>query len=77
MLVEVKKEDRTTRPKRMTIKTFLKGYLKEDWYIVSVLPDEMRGEVKVGILAGQKCPRGETTLVHSLDNRHYSMKMLQ
>lgn len=46
VLVEVKKEDRTTRPKRMTIKTFLKGYLKEDWYIVSVLPDEMRGEVK-------------------------------
>ncbi|XP_071842016.1 uncharacterized protein [Apostichopus japonicus] len=46
VLVEVKKEDRTIRPKKMSLSTFLKGYLKEDWYIVSVLPDEMRGEVK-------------------------------
>ncbi|XP_071479213.1 tRNA wybutosine-synthesizing protein 5-like [Diadema antillarum] len=47
VLVEVKKEDRTVRSKRMKISAFLDGYKTEDWYIVTVLPDEMRPDIQV------------------------------
>eukprot|EP00057_Strongylocentrotus_purpuratus_P016508 XP_011670982.1 PREDICTED: lysine-specific demethylase 8 [Strongylocentrotus purpuratus] len=47
VLVEVKKEDRTKKRLRMKIKKFLSRYEMENWYVVTVLPDEMRHELQV------------------------------
>lgn len=48
VLCEVKHEDRGKEPKRMKISEFLDRYQKDDVYIVTVLPDDMRKEIKVG-----------------------------
>nr|XP_054760226.1 lysine-specific demethylase 8-like [Lytechinus pictus]XP_054760227.1 lysine-specific demethylase 8-like [Lytechinus pictus] len=47
VLVELKKEQRGSRNKRMKISKFLSHYGVEDWYVVTVLPDEMRHEIQV------------------------------
>ncbi|XP_033110921.1 jmjC domain-containing protein D-like isoform X2 [Anneissia japonica] len=48
LLIEVKKENRTkTQQNIISFKDFLRGYKREDWYAVTVLPDEMRPHVKV------------------------------
>ena len=49
VLVEVKKEDRTKKRLRMKIKKFLSRYEMENWYVVTVLPDEMRHELQVSL----------------------------
>ncbi|XP_022093115.1 uncharacterized protein LOC110980592 [Acanthaster planci] len=47
VLVEVKRENREIRPRRMKLAEFLKRYLTDDVYIVSLIPLEMAHEVKV------------------------------
>ncbi|XP_076805602.1 uncharacterized protein LOC143449334 [Clavelina lepadiformis] len=47
VLVEKKLEDRKTEPKRMLIEAFLQQYEKQNWYVVSVLPDVMKKDIKV------------------------------
>ncbi|XP_038065797.1 uncharacterized protein LOC119735920 [Patiria miniata] len=47
VLVEVKKENRELRPKRMKFAEFLKRYMTDSVYIVSLIPQEMAHEVKV------------------------------
>ena len=47
VLLEVKRENRSTRPKRVNISTFINIYTKEDVYAVTVLPDPMRKDVQV------------------------------
>ncbi|XP_033099082.1 bifunctional peptidase and arginyl-hydroxylase JMJD5-like [Anneissia japonica] len=48
LLIEVKKENRAkTQRNIISFKDFLRGYKREDWYAVTVLPDEMRPHVKV------------------------------
>nr|CAB3262887.1 uncharacterized protein LOC100184694 [Phallusia mammillata] len=47
VLVEKKFEDRKSEPKRMTIEAFLKNYKEQNWYIVTILPNAMRKDVKV------------------------------
>ena len=41
---------RKTEPKRMTIAGFLKQYNRQEWYVVSMLPNVMKKDVKVGQL---------------------------
>ena len=50
VLVEHKKEDRTSSSGRMTIKDFLKHYKTDDLYVVSMFPSEMMHEVKVSFI---------------------------
>ncbi|XP_078676600.1 uncharacterized protein LOC144913655 [Branchiostoma floridae x Branchiostoma belcheri] len=47
VLVETKNEDRKARPQRMSLEKFLDNYRREDWYVVSLLPDPMRAEMQV------------------------------
>ncbi|XP_071958879.1 jmjC domain-containing protein E-like [Antedon mediterranea] len=48
VIVELKKENRANVVRNVRpLKEFLKGYKTEDWYAVTVLPDEMRSYVKV------------------------------
>lgn len=47
LLLEVKREDRTTQPSRDNVSSFIERYTKEDIYAVTVLPDPMREEVQV------------------------------
>ncbi|CAH1266290.1 KDM8 [Branchiostoma lanceolatum] len=47
VLVEKKNEDRASRPHRMSLSEFLDNYQREDWYVVSLLPDPMRAEMQV------------------------------
>ncbi|XP_065174902.1 bifunctional peptidase and (3S)-lysyl hydroxylase Jmjd7-like [Sycon ciliatum] len=46
VISEVKNESRATPPKRMQMREFLDRYQKDNLYIVTVLPDDMRKEVK-------------------------------
>ena len=47
LLLEVKRENRTTSPRRANVKTFIERYTKEDMYAVTVMPDPMRADVQV------------------------------
>lgn len=47
VLIEKKYEDRKSEPKRMPIKEFLQNYEKENWYVVSLLPNAMRRDIRV------------------------------
>ena len=47
VLIEVKEENRSHPPRRMTITEFLSRYKEEDIYIVTVLPDPMRRDIQV------------------------------
>lgn len=47
VLIELKQENRSHPPRRMTIAEFLSRYEEEDMYIVTVLPDPMRRDVQV------------------------------
>lgn len=47
VLIELKQENRSHPPRRMTIAEFLSRYEEEDMYIVTVLPDLMRRDVQV------------------------------
>ena len=47
VLVEHKKEDRTSTSGRMKLTDFLKHYKKDDLYVVSMFPTEMMHQVKV------------------------------
>ena len=47
VLVELKKENRSTSSGRMRLKDFLKIYKHEEVYIVSMLPSEMMEDVQV------------------------------
>ncbi len=47
VIIERKKENREVRPKRMKFAEFLKRYQTENFYIVSLIPQEMSHEVKV------------------------------
>ena len=49
VLVEHKREDRTSSSGRMVLKDFLKNYKKDDLYIVTMFPTEMMHQVKVEI----------------------------
>ena len=48
--VELKQENRSFDPWRMTLPGFLDCYTKENIYAVTVLPEAMRHEVKVKTL---------------------------
>ena len=47
LLLEVKRENRTTQPQRANVRSFIERYTNEDIYAVTVLPDPMRAEVQV------------------------------
>ena len=47
VLCEVKHEDRSKSPRRMRMTDFLDRYQKDNVYIVTVLPDVMRKQIKV------------------------------
>lgn len=47
VLVEKKYEDRKSEPKRMEIKEFLANYHDQNWYVVSILPNAMRRDIRV------------------------------
>nr|XP_039250716.1 uncharacterized protein LOC120328326 [Styela clava] len=47
VLIEKKYEDRKSEPKRMPIRDFINNYRKENWYVVSLLPNAMRRDVRV------------------------------
>ncbi|XP_070548083.1 bifunctional peptidase and (3S)-lysyl hydroxylase Jmjd7-like isoform X1 [Ptychodera flava] len=47
VLIEKKRENRDTQPQRMQFSEFIDNYKVEDWYVVTVLPDEMRQDVEV------------------------------
>uniref|UniRef100_F6TZA0 JmjC domain-containing protein n=1 Tax=Ciona intestinalis TaxID=7719 RepID=F6TZA0_CIOIN len=47
VLVEKKYEDRRTEPKRMRIDAFLRNYTEHQWYTVSMMPEDMRKDIKV------------------------------
>uniref|UniRef100_H2YI05 JmjC domain-containing protein n=1 Tax=Ciona savignyi TaxID=51511 RepID=H2YI05_CIOSA len=47
VLVEKKYEDRKTEPKRMGIEGFLQQYTQHNWYVVTILPNVMRKDLKV------------------------------
>ena len=49
VLVELKKENRTSSSGRMRLKDFLKLYEREEIYVVSMLPSEMMPEIQVFI----------------------------
>ncbi|XP_070548084.1 uncharacterized protein [Ptychodera flava] len=46
VLIEKKRENRDTQPQRMQFSEFIDNYKVEDWYVVTVLPDEMRQDVE-------------------------------
>nr|XP_006815949.1 PREDICTED: uncharacterized protein LOC102809681 [Saccoglossus kowalevskii] len=48
VLIEKKKEHRESAPIRIKLSTFLDSYHHEDWYVVTVLPDELRPDIQVG-----------------------------
>ena len=50
VLVELKKENRTSSSGRMQLKDFLKLYQHEELYVVSMLPSEMMVDVQVAVL---------------------------
>lgn len=47
VLIEKKYEDRKSEPKRMEIKEFLANYRDQNWYVVSILPNPMRQDIRV------------------------------
>lgn len=47
VLVEKKYEDRKSEPKRMEIKEFLANYKDQNWYVVTILPNAMRRDIRV------------------------------
>ena len=47
VLVEHKREDRTSTSGRMTLSDFFKNYKNDDLYVVTMFPSEMMHEVKV------------------------------
>ncbi|XP_078489480.1 uncharacterized protein LOC100176870 [Ciona intestinalis] len=47
VLVEKKYEDRKTEPKRMPIEGFLQQYKQHNWYVVTILPNVMRKDLRV------------------------------
>ncbi|XP_077985861.1 bifunctional peptidase and (3S)-lysyl hydroxylase Jmjd7-like [Glandiceps talaboti] len=47
VLIEKKVENRGTSPQRMELGKFLDNYHREDWYVVTVLPDDMRKDLQV------------------------------
>ena len=47
VLLEVKRENRSTSPQRVNISTFIDIYTKKNVYAVTVLPDPMRKDVQV------------------------------
>lgn len=49
VLVEHKREDRSSTSGRMMLKDFFKNYKTDDLYVVSMFPSEMMHEVKVSI----------------------------
>ncbi len=53
VLVELKKENRTSSSGRMRLKDFLTLYKKEEIYVVSMLPSEMMRDIKVDGGLGQ------------------------
>ena len=47
VILEVKRENRTKSPQRVSVKLFIERYRKEDVYAVTVMPDPMRADIQV------------------------------